>query len=715
MDHFANPKHIGTYSVLEQIGKGATGSVYKCINQSCLRTVAIKNIKMDPHQSQISGNDRKRICVFNEKYLLERINHPNILSLIDFIENDTSINLVLEYMEMGSVENLVKRLGKVSEDFAKQMVRQLLVGLSYLHSNGIVHRDVKGANILLDKNGVIKLSDFGIAKQMKNFSVIHQPPSSFVGTPYWMSPEMILNSEKNVFPANDIWSVGCTVIECLSGNPPYHDLNHMSAFYCIVQDEHPVIPDSFSADCKDFLLQCFQKQPDERPSATSLLEHKWLKSLTLVGPETSMISVTIPGTDDVVAGIQQSESSNHKNNQELSKILRSKGKLRKGSGNSHKKFLQKYEGVDIESFETQPLGSRIGRLLPNESQDKLNNEYESQISQKIINQRIQKVASDRLIHVSKRNNPASEDYFGKFELRRKNTEIDDNRDDLQGIPPVGKGHRHPFVNLNKMTPSGNSKGKRYSMSIAESSSDFRTVVQRLYYSRVFLSKDLSSFYNKFVKKESDMSILMESDLTFIFDFKRFNQTQLSDLTYILVKICRKLLLDHGVENIFRLIPAHCLISVLKKAIRICLKQTKLSSKILEILHILISHESSEFCADKILHLLISMIDVEVIEASLDQTRSTVIETAAFSLELIERSLDDHFCYFTLNNLLKNQLFYKLLIWLNMSSDQKAKQKIDILAINLLQLIAQKVVGNAEGQPFNWYQSIFCDQIFFEVK
>ena len=211
-----------------------------------------------------------------------------------------------------------------------------------------------------------------------------------------------------------------------------------------------------------------------------------------------------------------------------------------------------------------------------------------------------------------------------------------------------------------------------------------------------------------------MRILMESDLTFIFDFKRFNKTQLSELTYILIKIFRKLLLDHGVENIFSLVPFNCLMSVIKKAIRICTKQAKLANKILEIFHILITHESAEFYIDKLLQLLIDMIDVEAIEASLDHTRFAIIESAAFSLELIERSLDDHFCYFILNSLLKKHIFYKLLIWLNMNSEQKAKQKIDILAINLLHIIGQKVVGSIERQSFNWYQSIFCDQIFFEV-
>lgn len=145
---------------------------------------------------------------------------------------------------------------------------QVLHGLQYLHEQGVIHRDIKGANILTTKEGLVKLADFGVASRTTGLS-----ESSVVGTPYWMAPEVIELSGATT--ASDIWSLGCTVIELLEGKPPYHSLAPMPALFRIVNDDHPPLPQGASPVCYEYpFLVLFNPmsgmtKPFTRPSKTS--------------------------------------------------------------------------------------------------------------------------------------------------------------------------------------------------------------------------------------------------------------------------------------------------------------------------------------------------------------------------------------------------------------------------------------------------------------
>ena len=146
----------------------------------------------------------------------------------------------------------------------------MLQGLLFLHEQGVIHRDIKGANILTTKEGLVKLADFGVATTQKSSS----NGASVVGTPYWMAPEVIELSGAST--ASDIRSLGCTVIELLDGKPPYHKFAPMPALFRIVNDDHPPLPEGVSPLVRDFLMQCFQKDPNLRVSAKKLLRHPWI-------------------------------------------------------------------------------------------------------------------------------------------------------------------------------------------------------------------------------------------------------------------------------------------------------------------------------------------------------------------------------------------------------------------------------------------------------
>lgn len=195
--------------------------------------------------------------------------------------------LFTRYCENGSLHSISKNFGKFPENLVGIYMSQVLHGLLYLHEQGVIHRDIKGANILTTKQGLVKLADFGVATRTTTF---HE--SSVVGTPYWMAPEVIELSGATT--ASDIWSLGCTVIELLDGKPPYHKLQPMHALFRIVNDDHPPLPEGASPVrqisrkdqrarklicwqiVRDFLMQCFQKDPNLRVSARKLLKHPWI-------------------------------------------------------------------------------------------------------------------------------------------------------------------------------------------------------------------------------------------------------------------------------------------------------------------------------------------------------------------------------------------------------------------------------------------------------
>ena len=206
----------------------------------------------------------------SEINLLKKLDHPNIVKYIECIQTKTHINLVLEYVEGGSLHYILKQSGKMGEHLVFIFVKQILEGLVYLHNQGIIHRDIKGANLLLTKNGIIKLADFG-------YSILNDKNkvNSLVGTACWMAPEVI-EQKGNISPKCDIWSLGSTIIQLLTTQPPYYEFDAMQAMFRIVQDKCPPLPNDISDNLRDFLLKCFEKDPEKRLSAKELLFHPWL-------------------------------------------------------------------------------------------------------------------------------------------------------------------------------------------------------------------------------------------------------------------------------------------------------------------------------------------------------------------------------------------------------------------------------------------------------
>ncbi|EPS60370.1 hypothetical protein M569_14433, partial [Genlisea aurea] len=201
--------------------------------------------------------------------LLSQFEHENIVQYYGTKKNESHLYIFIELVTKGSLLSLYQKY-TLRDSQVCAYTRQILYGLKYLHDRNVVHRDIKCANILVHANGSVKLADFGLAKATKLNDV-----KSCKGTAYWMAPEVVRSQGYGL--AADIWSLGCTVLEMLTGRFPYGNLECMAALFKIGRGERPAVPDSLSADSRDFILRCLEVDPKLRPSAAQLLNHPFLK------------------------------------------------------------------------------------------------------------------------------------------------------------------------------------------------------------------------------------------------------------------------------------------------------------------------------------------------------------------------------------------------------------------------------------------------------
>ncbi|XP_065106923.1 serine/threonine-protein kinase TAO3 isoform X1 [Paramisgurnus dabryanus] len=252
---------------LHEIGHGSFGAVYFARNSYSNEVVAIKKMSYNGKQTTEKWQD-----IIKEVKFLELLRHPNTIEYKGCYLKDNTAWLVMEYC-LGSASDLLEVHKKpLQEVEIAAITHGALLGLAYLHSHNMIHRDVKAGNILLTEPGQVKLADFGSAS-------VASPANSFVGTPYWMAPEVILAMDEGQYEGKvDVWSLGITCIELAERKPPLFNMNAMSALYHIAQNDSPTLQSNEWSDAfRSFVDYCLLKIPQDRPSSAELLRHDFVR------------------------------------------------------------------------------------------------------------------------------------------------------------------------------------------------------------------------------------------------------------------------------------------------------------------------------------------------------------------------------------------------------------------------------------------------------
>ncbi|KAG8833438.1 ATP binding [Serendipita sp. 400] len=256
------------------IGSGSFGNVYLGMDAQRGLLMAVKQVEL---KGSSFSEERKRSmlnALEREIELLKTLQHENIVQYLDSAMDDNNLNIFLEYVPGGSVASLLRNYGAFEESLTANWVRQILRGLEYLHGQTIIHRDIKGANILVDNKGGIKISDFGISKKVEE-GFPRANRMSMQGSVFWMAPEVV--KQIPYTSKADIWSVGCLVVEMLTAQHPFPDMTQMTILWKLGTGTlKPTIPSETSANATDFLQKTFELDHTARPSATDLINHAWL-------------------------------------------------------------------------------------------------------------------------------------------------------------------------------------------------------------------------------------------------------------------------------------------------------------------------------------------------------------------------------------------------------------------------------------------------------
>ncbi|NXM52175.1 MYO3A protein, partial [Illadopsis cleaveri] len=279
-DSFPDPSD--TWEIIETIGKGTYGKVFKVLNKKNGSKAAVKIL--DP----VHDIDEEIEAEYNILKALS--DHPNVVKFYGMyyrkdVKNGDQLWLVLELCNGGSVTDLVKgflkRGERMNELIIAYILREALMGLQHLHENKTIHRDIKGNNILLTTEGGVKLVDFGVSAQLTSTRLRR---NTSVGTPFWMAPEVIACEQQldSSYDARcDAWSLGITAIELGDGDPPLADLHPMRALFKIPRNPPPTLqqPELWSPEFNDFINKCLTKDYEKRPTVSTLLQHDFIKQI----------------------------------------------------------------------------------------------------------------------------------------------------------------------------------------------------------------------------------------------------------------------------------------------------------------------------------------------------------------------------------------------------------------------------------------------------
>lgn len=259
----------------QMIGSGSFGTVYMGMNTFNGELLAVKQVEITPSDMKDPRKLKMIRALEHEIELMRNLNHENIVQYRGFKIDDKHLNIFLEYVPGGSLASMLTQYGSFEENLVSRYVRQILAGLEYLHERNIFHRDIKGANILVNDKAQVKISDFGLSKKLETQQLLTNR-QSMQGSAFWMAPEVVMQGPAT--PKADIWSLGCLVIELLTCQHPFPQLTQLQALFKLGNMVKPAIPNNLSPEVTDFLDKALSIEPEMRPSAKELRRHPFVVS-----------------------------------------------------------------------------------------------------------------------------------------------------------------------------------------------------------------------------------------------------------------------------------------------------------------------------------------------------------------------------------------------------------------------------------------------------
>mmetsp|Transcript_12544 Transcript_12544/g.31693 ORF Transcript_12544/g.31693 Transcript_12544/m.31693 type:complete len:437 (+) Transcript_12544:48-1358(+) len=264
----AKATKVGPYILSDVLGQGAFGKVMLGTHKDTKKEYAVKILdKAQIKQQDLTPNVKREIAI------MKALNHRNIVNLRDVLNSPKKLYIVMDLVRGGEILGLIERRGGLDEKIARRYFQQLVDGVEYCHRRGIYHRDIKPENLLVDQDGTLKITDFGVSSMKPGAT--DQLLFTSVGTPFYAAPEL-LGETKSGYQGSkvDAWSIGVILFLLLTGELPFHDDN-MTKLYKLIQQARPTYPAKFPAAAKDLCSIMLVRDPEKRADLSSVRKHPW--------------------------------------------------------------------------------------------------------------------------------------------------------------------------------------------------------------------------------------------------------------------------------------------------------------------------------------------------------------------------------------------------------------------------------------------------------